>query len=220
MIRVLIVDDQPLMRTAFEYAVTSEPDLVVVGEAADGAEAIDLARRLEPDVVLMDVRMPGLDGIEATRQLATDERPPKILLLTTFDIDDYSIEALRAGASGFLMKDVDPQELAQAVRAVAGGEVLLAPSVTRRLVEAFASSTPAIPPARARVLEALTDTECQVLALIGRGLTNEEIMAELSIADSTVRTHVRHIFDKLGLHDRVEAVVLAFDSGLVQPASR
>ena len=220
MIRVLIVDDQPLMRTAFEYAVRSEPDMVVVGEATDGAEAVDLARRLEPDVVLMDVRMPGLDGIEATRQLATDERPPKILLLTTFDVDDYSIEALRAGASGFLMKDVDPQELGQAVRAVAGGEVLLAPSVTRRLVEAFATSTPAMPPVRARVLEALTETECQVLALIGRGLTNEEIMAELSIADSTVRTHVRHIFDKLGLHDRVEAVVLAFDSGLVQPASR
>jgi DNA-binding NarL/FixJ family response regulator len=219
-IRVLVTDDQPLMRAAFGFAVQSESDLVVVGEAADGAEAIDMARRLRPDVVLMDVRMPGVDGVEATRQLANDDEPPKILLLTTFDIDDYSIEALRAGASGFLLKDVDPQELAQAVRAVAQGEVLLAPSVTRRLVDAFAASTPAVPPARARVLEALTETECRVLALIGRGLTNEEIMAELSIADSTIRTHVRHIFEKLGLHDRVEAVVVAFDSGLVQPASR
>jgi len=219
-IRVLIADDQPLMRAAFGFAVQSEPDLVLAGEAADGAEAIELARALRPDVLLMDVRMPGVDGVEATRQLAAEEGAPKILLLTTFDVDDYSVEALRAGASGFLLKDVDPQELGQAVRAVAHGEVLLAPSVTRRLVDAFAASTPAIAPARARVLAALTETECGVLALIGRGLSNEEIMQELSIADSTVRTHVRHIFDKLGIHDRVEAVVVAFDSGLVQPASR
>jgi DNA-binding NarL/FixJ family response regulator len=168
----------------------------------------------------MDVRMPGIDGVEATRQLAADDDPPRVLLLTTFDVDAYSIEALRAGASGFLMKDVHPEELSHAIRVVASGEVLLAPGVTRRLLDAFMASTPAVPPERTRVLETLTETECRVLALIGRGLSNEEIAVECAVSDSTVRTHVRHILDKLGLRDRVEAVVLAFDSGLVLPNLR
>jgi DNA-binding NarL/FixJ family response regulator len=220
MIRVLIADDQPLMRAAFDMTIRAEPDMAVVGEAADGAEAVELASGLRPDVVLMDVRMPVLDGVEATRQLSAQADPPKVLLLTTFEIDSYAIEALRAGASGFLLKDVHPEELAEAIRVVARGEALLATTVTRRLLDAFATSTPPVPPMRARVLAALTDAELRVLVLIGRGLSNEEIAAELVVAETTVRTHVRHILDKLELRNRVQAVVLAYDAGLVQPNLR
>ena len=220
MIRVLIADDQPLMRSAFDLSVRDEPDMEVVGAASDGREAVELARRLEPDVVLMDVRMPVVNGVEATRELLTDPCPPKVLLLTTFDIEDDAVEALRAGASGFLLKDVHPEELAQAIRVVARGEALLSSSVTRRLLDAFAASTPPIPPARTRVLESLTETELRVLVLIGAGRSNDEIATELFVSDSTVRTHVRHILEKLQLRDRVQAVVLAYDAGLVQPNYR
>jgi DNA-binding NarL/FixJ family response regulator len=220
MIRVLIADDQPLMRSAFDLSVRDEPDMEVVGAARDGREAVELARRLEPDVVLMDVRMPVVNGVEATRELLMDPFPPKVLLLTTFDIEDDAVEALRAGASGFLLKDVHPEELAQAIRVVARGEALLSSTVTRRLLDAFAASTPAIPPARTRVLEALTETELRVLVLIGEGHSNDEIATELFVSDSTVRTHVRHILEKLQLRDRVQAVVLAYDAGLVQPNYR
>ena len=220
MIRVLIADDQPLMRAAFDMTIRAEPDMAVVGEAADGSEALEMARGLRPDVVLMDVRMPVLDGVEATRQLSAQADPPKVLLLTTFEIDSYAIEALRAGASGFLLKDVHPQQLAEAIRVVARGEALLATTVTRRLLDAFAESTPPVPPMRARVLAALTEAELRVLVLIGRGLSNEEIAAELVVAETTVRTHVRHILDKLELRNRVQAVVLAYDAGLVEPNLR
>ena len=220
MIRVLIADDQPLMRAAFDMTIRAEPDMAVVGEAADGSEAVEMARDLRPDVILMDVRMPVLDGVEATRQLSAQADPPKVLLLTTFEIDSYAIEALRAGASGFLLKDVHPQQLAEAIRVVARGEALLATTVTRRLLDAFADSTPPVPPMRARVLSALTEAELRVLRLVGRGLSNEEIAAELVVAETTVRTHVRHILDKLELRNRVQAVVLAYDAGLVEPNLR
>jgi DNA-binding NarL/FixJ family response regulator len=220
MIRVLIADDQPLMRTAFDLTVRDEPDMEVVGEASDGREAVDMSRRLRPDVVLMDVRMPNVNGVEATRELLNDPSPPKVLLLTTFDIEDDAVEALRAGASGFLLKDVHPMELAQAIRVVARGEALLSSKVTRRLLDAFAASTPPVPPVRARVLATLTETEIRVFVLIGEGRSNDEIATELFVSDSTVRTHVRHILEKLELRDRVHAVVLAYDAGLVQPNYR
>ena len=220
MIRVLIADDQPLMRAAFDMTIRAEPDMAVVGEAADGSDAVEMARDLRPDVVLMDVRMPILDGVEATRQLSAQADPPKVLLLTTFEIDSYAIEALRAGASGFLLKDVHPQQLVEAIRVVARGEALLATTVTRRLLDAFAESTPPVPPMRARVLAALTEAELRLLVLVGRGLSNEEIAAERVVAETTVRTHVRHILDKLELRNRVQAVVLAYDAGLVEPNLR
>ena len=216
-IRVLVADDQPLMRAAFEMTLRTEEDIELVGEASDGLEAVEQARRLRPDVILMDVRMPGLDGVEATRILAAEDRTTKILILTTFDIDEYVIEAIRAGASGFLLKDVRPSELIEAIRIVARGDALLAPSVTRRLLESIAPSLPALRPAKAGLLDALTPTERKVLALVGRGASNHEIAAELFVADTTVRTHIRHILEKLALRDRVQAVVLAYDTGLVQP---
>jgi len=217
-IRVLVADDQPLMRAAFEMTLSAEADLDFVGEAADGQEAVEQARRLHPDVILMDIRMPRLDGVEATRILAAEDDAAKILILTTFDIDEYVVEALRAGASGFLLKDVRAEELVNAIRAVADGDTLLAPSVTRRLLETFVGlGAPA--PEDARELASLTPAERTVLTLIGRGQSNAEIASELSIADTTVRTHVRHIFEKLGLRDRVQAVVLAYSTGLVRPAS-
>jgi DNA-binding NarL/FixJ family response regulator len=188
-----------------------------VGEASDGLDAVEQARRLRPDVILMDVRMPGLDGVEATRILAAEDRTTKILILTTFDIDEYVIEAIRAGASGFLLKDVRPSELIEAIRIVARGDALLAPSVTRRLLESIAPSLPALRPPKVGLLDALTPTERKVLALVGRGASNHEIAAELFVADTTVRTHIRHILEKLALRDRVQAVVLAYDTGLVQP---
>ena len=216
-IRVLVADDQPLMRAAFEMTLRTEEDIELVGEASDGLDAVEQARRLRPDVILMDVRMPGLDGVEATRILAAEDRTTKILILTTFDIDEYVIEAIRAGASGFLLKDVRPSDLIEAIRIVARGDALLAPSVTRRLLESIAPSLPALRPPKVGLLDALTPTERKVLALVGRGASNHEIAAELFVADTTVRTHIRHILEKLALRDRVQAVVLAYDTGLVQP---
>ena len=216
-IRVLVADDQPLMRAAFEMTLRTEEDIDLVGEASDGLDAVEQARRLRPDVILMDVRMPGLDGVEATRILAAEDRTTKILILTTFDIDEYVIEAIRAGASGFLLKDVRPSELIEAIRIVARGDALLAPSVTRRLLESIAPSLPALRPPKVGLLDVLTPTERKVLALVGRGASNHEIAAELFVADTTVRTHIRHILEKLALRDRVQAVVLAYDTGLVQP---
>jgi DNA-binding NarL/FixJ family response regulator len=218
-IRVLIADDQPLMRAAFEMTLRPEEDIEVVGEAANGREAVEQARLLHPDVTLMDIRMPVLDGVEATRILASEGVPTRILILTTFDIDEYVLDALRAGASGFLLKDIRADELVQAIRVIADGETLLAPSVTRRLLETFIAPRPP-GPEQARELDALTRTERTVLTLIGRGHSNSEIAAELFIADTTVRTHVRHIFEKLDLRDRVQAVVLAYSTGLVTPATR
>jgi DNA-binding NarL/FixJ family response regulator len=218
-IRVLVVDDQPLMRAAFEMTLRAEDDMEFVGEAADGREAIEQARLLRPDVILMDIRMPELDGVEATRILAAEDADARILILTTFDIDEYVLEALRAGASGFLLKDVRADELVHAIRSVADGDTLLAPSVTRRLLEKFIEPRPPGPD-QALELRTLTPTERTVLTLIGRGRSNSEIAAELFVADTTVRTHVRHIFEKLGLRDRVQAVVLAYSTGLVTPTPR
>jgi DNA-binding NarL/FixJ family response regulator len=218
-IRVLIADDQPLMRAAFEMTLRPEEDIEVVGEATDGREAIEQARLLHPDVILMDIRMPELDGVEATRILSSEGEAAKILILTTFDIDEYVVEALRAGASGFLLKDIRADELVQAIRVVADGETLFAPSVTRRLLETFIGPPPPAPE-QARELDGLTPTERKVLTLIGQGYSNSEIAMRLFIADTTVRTHVRHIFEKLGLRDRVQAVVFAYSTGLVSPAPR
>lgn len=220
MIRVLVADDQPLMRTAYEMTLRAESDIELVGAAADGQEALDQARRLRPDVILMDVRMPVLDGVEATRVLGVEDPAMKVLILTTFDIDEYVVEALRAGASGFLLKDVRPEELVEAIRIVARGDAMLAPSVTRRLLEAVAPSLEQMRPRRAEVLATLTESELRVLALVGRGLSNEEIAAELFVAETTVRTHLRHILDKLSLRNRVQAVVFAYDTGVVRPHSR
>ncbi len=218
-IRVLLVDDQPLMLGAFRMALRPEPDIEVVGEATDGAEAIEEARRHRPDVVLMDIRMPGMDGVQATQALSQELDWIRVLILTTFDLDEYIVDALRAGASGFLLKDVRPEDLADAVRVVARGDALLAPSVTRRLLDRFVGSlTPA--PTSDGALGSLTERELEVLTLIGRGLSNGEISAALFVEDTTVRTHVRHILEKLRLRDRVQAVVLAYDTGLVRPSAR
>lgn len=219
-IRVLVADDQPLMRAAYDMTLRRERDIQLVGEAADGREAIDESRRLRPDVILMDIRMPVMDGVEATRVLAAENRSTKILILTTFEIDEYVIEALRAGASGFLLKDVAPDELLHAIRVVAGGDALLAPSVTRTLLDSLAGSLPPLRRETTSLLEALTRTELKVLTRVGRGLSNQEIAADLFVADTTVRTHIRHILEKLDLRDRVQAVVLAYDTGLIQPTPR
>jgi DNA-binding NarL/FixJ family response regulator len=215
MIRVLIADDQALVRTGFRVILAAESDLEVVGEAGDGREAIETARALRPDVVLMDIRMPNLDGIEATRRIAQGVGAPRVLILTTFDLDEYVYEALRAGASGFLLKDAGADELMHAVRVVATGEALLSPSITRRLIEDYARR----PPARERpaALGELTPRELEVLRLIARGLPNSEIAQTLFVGDATVKTHISRIFAKLDLHDRAQAVVLAYESGLVQP---
>jgi DNA-binding NarL/FixJ family response regulator len=215
MMRVLIADDQALVRTGFRVIVDAEPDLEVVGEAGDGRQAIETARALRPDVVLMDIRMPNLDGIEATRRIAQGVGAPHVLILTTFDLDEYVYEALRAGAGGFLLKDAGAHELTNAIRIVATGEALLSPSITRRLIEDYARR----PPARERpaALGELTPRELEVLRLIARGLPNAEIAQELFVGDATVKTHISRIFAKLDLHDRAQAVVLAYESGLVQP---
>jgi DNA-binding NarL/FixJ family response regulator len=217
MIRVLIADDQALVRTGFRVILDAESDLEVVGEAGDGREAIETARALRPDVVLMDIRMPNLDGIEATRRIAQGVGAPHVLILTTFDLDEYVYEALRAGASGFLLKDAGADELMHAVRVVATGEALLSPSITRRLIEDYARR----PPARERpaALGELTPRELEVLRLIARGLPNSEIAQTLFVGDATVKTHISRIFAKLDLHDRAQAVVLAYESELVQPGA-
>jgi DNA-binding NarL/FixJ family response regulator len=216
MIRVLIVDDQALVRAGFHAILDGKDDIEVAAEAADGQQALTLARDLHPDVVLMDIRMPGLDGIEATRRLLSHDNAPKVLMLTTFDLDEYLYEAMRAGASGFLLKDVPRDQLIDAVRTVARGDALLAPALVRRLVEDFVRR----PPPGTRVppdVQRLSERELEVLKLLARGLSNAEIAATLFLSEATVRTHVGHILSKLGLRDRVQAVVLAYESGLVAP---
>jgi len=217
-IRVVIADDQELVRTGFRVILDSELDIEVVGEAGDGREAIEVARRHRPDVVLMDVRMPHLDGLEATRGIVADvEEGPRVLILTTFDLDEYVYEALRSRPSGFLLKDGPAEQLISAVRVVARGDALLAPRITRRLIAEFARSPS--PTARPERLDALTGRELDVLKLVARGLTNAEIARELYVAETTVRTHLGHILTKLGLRDRVQAVVLAYEAGLVRPGA-
>jgi DNA-binding NarL/FixJ family response regulator len=222
-VRVVVADDQELVRSGFAMIVDAQPDLVVVGEAADGEEAVTVARREHADVVLMDVRMPRVDGIEATRRLAGADvaDPVKVVILTTFDLDEYVFEALRAGASGFLLKDVRREDLVHAVRVVAAGEALLAPAVTRRLIEDFARRPAASrPPAAAAELDRLTPREREVLELIGRGRNNAEIGAELYVGEATVKTHVGRVLMKLALRDRVQAVIYAYEAGLVGPAGQ
>jgi DNA-binding NarL/FixJ family response regulator len=213
-IRVLLADDQRLVRSGFRMILRAEPDIDVVGEAADGAEAVALARELDPDVVLMDVRMPNVDGIEATRRIIDGSgHAPRVLVLTTFDLDAYVYEALRAGASGFLLKDAPEDQLVSGIRIVAGGASLFAPAVTRRLIERFADTAPPEPPPS---LGELTPRELEVLRLVARGLSNAEIAAELVLSEHTAKTHVAHILDKLDLRDRVQAVVLAYESGIAR----
>jgi DNA-binding NarL/FixJ family response regulator len=216
-IRVLIADDQALVRAGFAMILATQPDLMVVGEAADGAEAIRAARELGPDVVLMDVRMPNVDGIEATTAICRDTHA-KVLVLTTFDVDEYVYDALRAGASGFLLKDMRRDELVEAVRVVAAGEALLAPTITRRLIaDVVARARPTSPPQADARLASLTARETDTLRHVARGLSNAEIAAELYVTEHTVKTHVSSVLTKLGLRDRVQAVVLAYESGLVLP---
>jgi DNA-binding NarL/FixJ family response regulator len=213
--RLLLVDDQELVRTGFRLILNAEADLDVVGEAGDGAEAVEAARRLVPDVVLMDVRMPGLDGIEATRRLGRlAGQSPRVLMLTTFDLDEYVYDALRAGASGFLLKDAPAAQLVDAIRIVAAGDALLAPSITRRLIAEFVRRPL---PTDAPALAELTRRELEVLKLIAAGLSNREIAAELFVSEATVKTHVKRVLAKLDLRDRVQAVVFAYRCGLVQP---
>ena len=216
-IRVLVADDQPVVRTGFQTILEAQPDIVVVGEAGDGREAVEGARRLRPDVVLMDVRMPNLDGLQATRLLAGPgvPDPVRVLVLTTFDLDEYVYEALRAGASGFLLKDVRRDDLVAAVRIVAAGDALLAPSVTRRLLQEFARR-----PARNRseqLTEALTPRELDVFMLVARGLSNAEIADRLYLGEATVKSHVAHMLPKMGLRDRIQAVIYAYETGLIHP---
>jgi DNA-binding NarL/FixJ family response regulator len=218
-VRVLLVDDQPLLRTGFRMVLGGEFGLDVVGEAGDGAEAVDLARRLLPDVVLMDIRMPRMDGVAATRAIVAARLPVRVLILTTFDLDEYVVGALRAGASGFLAKDVPAEDLITAIRTVAAGEAVVAPRILRRLLDRFAESLPdpdAPPP---RDLKALTEREREVLVQVARGLSNAEIARELRVSETTVKTHVGHVLTKLRLRDRVQAVVLAYESGLVRPGA-
>jgi DNA-binding NarL/FixJ family response regulator len=210
-IKVALADDQALVRTGFRLIVQSQPDMEVVGEAADGREAIALVQRQSPDVVLMDIRMPNLDGIAATKQVSTQT---KVIILTTFELDEYVFDALAAGASGFLLKAAPPEDLIKAIRVVAQGEALLAPSITRRLIEEF-GKRPERMPSKSKELETLTDREQEVLKEVAKGLTNAEIAAHLHVSETTVKTHVAHLLDKLELRDRVQAVILAYESGLV-----
>ena len=219
MIRVLVVDDQALVRAGFRMILEAEDDIEIAGEAANGNEAVAEARHLAPDVILMDVRMPELDGIEATRRIVAHGIDTKVIMLTTFDLDEYVYEALCAGASGFLLKDVPPEQLVAGIRAVAAGDALLAPSVTRRMIEEFLRRPPdAIRAAHTNVAD-LTEREREVLRQIARGLSNAEIAKELFVSDATVKTHVAHILTKLHLRDRVQAVVFAYESGVIQPGA-
>jgi DNA-binding NarL/FixJ family response regulator len=219
-VRILIADDQALVRAGFRMILETEDDLRVVAEAKDGAQAVESARRARPDLVLMDIRMPTVDGLEATRRImAATEQPPQVLMLTTFDLDEYVFDALKAGASGFLLKDVSPEELVAGVRVVARGESLLAPSVTRRLIESFVREHPrtqALPPE----LDDLTPRELEIFRLLSRGLSNAEIAQQLVVSGATVRTHVARVLFKLSLRDRVQAVVLAYETGIIQPGSQ
>ena len=222
MIRVVLVDDQSLLRTGFRMILDAEPDLEVVGEAADGAAGVTVVERFRPDVVLMDVRMPGTDGIEATAQIVGGSSEARVLILTTFDLDEYVYAGLRAGASGFLLKDAPPTELLNAIRTVASGDAVLAPSATRRLLDRFAPSLPngAEPAARDDVLAELTDREREVFTLVASGRSNREIAAELYVSEGTVKVHVSRLLTKLNLRDRVQAVVLAYEAGVITPGSR
>jgi DNA-binding NarL/FixJ family response regulator len=215
-IRVVVADDQGMVRSGFSVLLNAQPDIEVIAEAANGEEAVAHAASLRPDVILMDVRMPVLDGLQATRRITALPDPPRVLVLTTFDLDDYVYEALRAGASGFLLKDASAGELADAVRLVAAGDALLAPGVTRRLIAEFARLGAPRGPSRKR-LEGLTERESEVLALVARGMSNAEIAGRLVVAEQTVKTHVSRILMKLGLRDRTQAVVLAYETGLVHP---
>ncbi len=217
-VRVVLADDEQLVRAGFRLILESEPDLEVIGEAGNGAEAVELTRKLDPDVVLMDIQMPGVDGLEATRQIVAlgREETSRVLILTTFELDEYVYEALRAGASGFLLKRTPAADLIAGIHVVAAGDALLAPSVTRRLVDQFARR-PAAKPINGRSLEELTEREREVLALVARGLSNGEIAESLVLSEGTVKTHVQRIFMKLQLRDRTQAVILAYDTGLVEP---
>jgi DNA-binding NarL/FixJ family response regulator len=221
-IRVLIADDQSLMRAALSMSLRGEPDIEVVGEAVDGVEAVEFATVLSPDVVVMDIRMPRLDGVAATRHLTHSGQavPQKVLIITTFDLDEYVVEALRAGASGFLLKDATSEELARAVRVIAAGDALLAPSVTRRLLDNYAQRLLPPAPNGARIPETITKREFAVLRLIARGLSNAAIGLELHVAESSVKTHVGHLLAKLEQHDRVQLVIYAYETGLIVPAGK
>ena len=216
-IRILIVDDQALIRSGLRMILEAEPGLNVIGEASDGREALEIATRQRPDVVLMDIRMPTMDGIEATRRLNASvlDRKPRVLILTTFDLDEYVYSAIRAGASGFLLKDAPPDDLIHAIRVVARGEALLAPTVTRRLIEEFASQSQG--DSAPEGMDQLTEREVEVLRSLAAGLSNAEISDALFVSEATVKTHISHILTKLGLRDRVQAVVVAYESGLVRP---
>jgi DNA-binding NarL/FixJ family response regulator len=222
-VRIVVADDHQVVRTGFAALLDTQPDFTVLGTASDGAEAVRMSRELRPDVVLMDVRMPGTDGIEATRQLTGGPDAPRVIILTTFDLDEYVYDALRAGASGFLLKDVTAERLFDAVRVVAAGDALLAPAVTRRLISEFARITPrAGGPAGqpAAAVSDLTPRETEVLRLLAEGLSNPEIADRLVVTEETVKTHVSRVLHKLGLRDRTQAVVLAYESGLVTPRTR
>ena len=215
MIRILVVDDQPLVRNGFRMILEGQSDLQLVGEAEDGLQAIERARELDPDVILMDVRMPNLDGVEATRRLVDANTRARILVLTTFDLDEYVHAAIRAGANGFLLKDVQPAELVAAIHVVAAGNALFAPAATQRLLDRFA--IPATTPAMERKLEHLTEREREILRLIANGLSNAELAEQLHLSETTVKTHVSSMLRKLGVRDRVQAVIAAYDAGLVRP---
>jgi DNA-binding NarL/FixJ family response regulator len=219
-IRVLLADDQQIVRAGFRMILADEPDIDVIGEAADGRAAVDQARRLRPDIVVMDIRMPSVDGIAATRELMADPEPRvRVLMLTTFDADEHVVEALRAGASGFLLKDVTPEDFAAAIRTIAAGDALLAPSVTRRVLDKFRDRLPAPSDDRGGLLRDLTERELEVLKLVARGLSNREIADRLTLAEPTVKTHVSHALLKLDLRDRAQAVVFAYEVGLVRPGA-
>ncbi len=214
MIRVVVVDDQHLVRTGFRMILEAEDDIAVVGEAADGIEAVEVVARANADVVLMDIRMPKLDGIEAAARITAGANPARILVLTTFDLDEYVHAALRAGASGFLLKDTPPEQLVDAIRIIAAGDAVVAPSVTRRLIESFTKGVNITPPAS---LNDLTDREMEVLHLVAKGRSNAEIAGDLILGEATVKTHVGRVLMKLGLRDRVQAVVFAYETGLISP---
>jgi DNA-binding NarL/FixJ family response regulator len=216
-IRVLLCDDQALVRGGFRMILDAREDIEVVGEAEDGRQVIELARRIDPDVILMDVRMPNVDGVEATRRLVEAGSRARILILTTFDLDEYVYKALRSGASGFLLKDVQPAQLVDAIRVVAAGEALLAPSVTRRLLDRFADALPGEEAKPPPSLESLTERELEVLKLLAGGLSNAELAEQLFLSETTVKSHISSVLRKLGLRDRVQAVVLAYEAGLVRP---